>query len=123
MPEMTAASTQPPSIPLLVQSPASVRFVKPDSPDGRRCSTDPAGVSTYCSQGVTFARQYCESKRAGPAPPSRSTSTFQSNAPPLAAFGQSTPRSFSTKSIAFALTRSVAPGGVSSSRSSRTPQK
>ena len=46
MPEMTAASTQPPSMPLRVQSPASARFSKPLWPDGSRCFTEPAGVST-----------------------------------------------------------------------------
>ena len=63
IPETTAASTQPPSIPLRVQSPARDRFSKPDSSEGRRCSTEPAVVRTYCSLGVTFARQYWASKR------------------------------------------------------------
>ena len=42
MPEMTAASTQPPSIPLRVQSPASSRLAKPESPE-RQAVLDRAG--------------------------------------------------------------------------------
>ena len=46
IPDVTAASTLPPSIPLRVQSPASFRFENPDSSDRSRLATLPARVST-----------------------------------------------------------------------------
>ncbi len=55
-PDRAADSTQPPSMPFLVQSPATTRLSNPESSDRSRESTVPFGVSTYNSVPSMLAR-------------------------------------------------------------------
>ena len=125
MPEITAASTQPPSMPLLVQSPASVRLAKPESPEGSRCSTDAGGREHVAlpRRDVGAPVLGVEARRAGAVVAVDERVPVEARRSP-AASGQSTPRSRSTNSIAFCLhARRSACAWVSPARSSSTPQK
>ena len=126
MPEITAASTQPPSMPFLVQSPASARFSKPLCPDGSRCFDRARGRQHVALAGGDVGAPVLGvealRRRSPPAlvdehAPSRTTRPAAARAATASAM------SFSMKSIAWRLTRAVASSGVSPLTSSSTPQK